>query len=135
MMKFWENRVSAATAEPDPPLPPTKNFVPKYPLPTLGDYSANADETFWEKFPANMNMTGKSSVSSTRLRSWANAVGCGDRERLDAVCRDLDNGADIGCKGEPRKASFSYNAPSAHECGAEVTDAIATRHRGGAARP
>jgi hypothetical protein len=125
-MAFWERRVSAAATEPDPPLPPTKSFVPKNALPTLTDYAANADETFWRIFPSNMNMTGKSSVSSTRLRSWANAVGCGDRERLEAVCRDLDNGADIGCRGEPRKASLSSNAPSAHECGAEVTDAIAT---------
>jgi hypothetical protein len=64
-------------------------------------------------------------VSATRLRSWANTVGCSDRERLDAVCRDLENGADIGCRGEARSPTISSNAASAYDCGIEVTDAIA----------
>ncbi len=126
MFEFWKARVAAALNEPDPPLPPKKIFSPKNTLPNIADYSVAASDKFWAAFPTNPKLTGKSSVSSTRLRFWANAIGCGDRERLEAVCRDLDNGADIGCRGDPRNASFSSNAPSAFECGAEVTDAIAT---------
>jgi hypothetical protein len=59
------------------------------------------------------------------LKSWANAVGCSDRERLTAVCRDLENGADIGCRGEFRQPTTSSNASSAILHGAQVTDAVA----------
>jgi len=41
------------------------------------------------------------------------------------VCKDLEEGADIGCKGSARNSSYSSNAPSAYEFGPEVTDAIA----------
>jgi hypothetical protein len=44
---------------------------------------------------------------------------------LEAVCRDLENGADIGCRGEARSPTVSSNASSAYDCGPEVTDAIA----------
>jgi hypothetical protein len=102
-----------------------KNFTPKKNLPTLADYSIDADEKFWEKFPSNHKLLGKSTVSATRLRSWANAVGCNDWDRLHKVCRDLENGADIGCRGTARNATVCTNAPSAHDAGGEVTDAIA----------
>jgi hypothetical protein len=44
---------------------------------------------------------------------------------LETVCRDLENGANIGCVGSAREATVCSNAPSAYDCGAEVTDAIA----------
>jgi hypothetical protein len=59
------------------------------------------------------------------LRSWANAVGCSDRDRLAAVCRDLENGADIGYRGQFRQPTTSSNASSALVHGAQVTDAVA----------
>jgi hypothetical protein len=46
-------------------------------------------------------------------------------QRLEAVCRDLENGADIGCRGDARSPTVSSNASSAYDCGAEVTDAVA----------
>jgi hypothetical protein len=36
----------------------------------------------------------------------------------------LEQGADIGCRGEFRNASFSKNAESAFKFPAEITDAI-----------
>jgi hypothetical protein len=59
------------------------------------------------------------------MHSCANAVGCDDCSRLELVCRDLENGADIGCRGRAREPTVSGNAPSAIEAGAQVTDALA----------
>jgi hypothetical protein len=44
---------------------------------------------------------------------------------LNQVCKDLEDGADIGCKGAAREPTVSSNAPSAFEFAAQVTDAVA----------
>jgi hypothetical protein len=44
---------------------------------------------------------------------------------LDTICKDLSEGADIGCTGQHRQATFSGNAPSAYEFAEQVTDSIA----------
>jgi len=51
--------------------------------------------------------------------------GCGARESLRKLLKDLECGADIGCRGEYRSSSVCNNAPSAFEFGYQVTDAIA----------
>jgi hypothetical protein len=102
-----------------------KSFKPKMDLPVLADYSAVPPPSFWAKFPRNF-ARGKSMISATGLRSIAMAVGTSDPDRLDLVCRDLVQGADIGCRGEFRRPSRSGNAPSALECAREVTDAVAS---------
>jgi len=109
-------------ADPDPPA--RKVFKPKVDLPVLEDYSAAPGE-FWEAFPVNREK-GKSLISAVQLKSIALAVGTSDRDRLEAVCRDLRGGADIGCRGEFRRASRSSNAASALEHPREVTDAVAS---------
>ncbi len=114
-----------AVQEPDPPLPPLKMFKPKVCLPPVTDYRAKQSPQFWEQFPKNTSLQGISPINPVRLRSWANAVGCDDRDRLELVCRDLENGADIGCRGRARDPTVSGNAPSAIEAGAQVTDALA----------
>ncbi len=120
MLEFWKRRTVAAAGEPDPELPPLKAFTAKITLPAISDYSTAASDQFWvqQKHPRE--------VSPVRLRSWANAVGCADRDRLQAVCRDLENGADIGCRGPARDPTHSTNASSAFQYGAQVTNAIAT---------
>ncbi len=100
-------------------------FKPKVGLPPVSDYRAKQSPQFWEKFPENTSLLGVSPINPVRLRSWANAVGWDDRGRLDLVCRDLENGADIGCRGRAREPTLSGNAPSAIEAGAQVTDAQA----------
>jgi hypothetical protein len=114
-----------AVQEPDPPLPSVKIFRPKIPLPPVGDYRSAQGPQFWSQFPKNTALLGVSPINPVRLRSWANAVGCDDRLRLNLVCRDLENGADIGCKGRAREPTFSGNALSAIKAGAQVTDALA----------
>jgi len=125
VLKFWLDRATTAAASPDPELPPKKEFKPKFDLPPITNYNSAADTQFWQAFPSNKETEGVSPVSAVRLRSWANAVGCDDRERLEAVCADIENGADIGCRGEFRNPTSSSNAPSAIQHGKEVTDAVA----------
>jgi hypothetical protein len=125
VFQFWLDRSTAAAGEPDPQTPPLKTFNPKNSLPALDNYVNNPTTVFWQQFPFNNNRLGKSPVSATRLRAWANAVGCEDWQRLDAVCRDILDGANIGCKGAARNPTVSGNAPSAHDAGAQVTDAVA----------
>ena len=124
-MQFWSDRAVGATNSPDPPLPPLKIFHPKKVLPPVRDYRAAASQDFWEVFPSNLKKVGTSPVSATRLRSWANAIGCSNWDRLNRVCKNLENGANIGCKDPFREPSFSSNASSAYESGQEVTDSVA----------
>jgi len=123
--KFWLQQAELAAAKPDPLLPPLKKFTPKFTLPAVTNYRTTANATFWNSFPENKIITGVSPISATRLRSWSNAVGCSDKERFEKVCKNIENGANIGCKGRFRDPSTSTNAPSAYQFGAEVTDAIA----------
>jgi hypothetical protein len=63
-------------------------------------------------------------ISGRKLEGMARAAGCwtpADQKIID----DLEKGADIGCKGEFRNASFSKNAESAFKFPAEITDAVA----------
>jgi hypothetical protein len=126
VLQFWKQRAVTAVAEPDPTLPPLKTFIPKHKLPAVSNYKTHASEDFWSSFPSNTTRKGVSPVSAIRLLSWANAVGCDDHRRLLAVCKDLEEGADIGCRGTAREPSFSTNAASSHDFGAEVTDAVAS---------
>jgi hypothetical protein len=124
-LQFWITKADTVANTPDPPAPAQKQFKPKFELPVITDYSKAANSQFWSDFPSNSLKVGTAPVSATRLKSWANAVGCSDRERLTAVCRDLENGADIGCRGSYRQPTSSSNASSAMTHGAQVTDAVA----------
>jgi hypothetical protein len=68
---------------------------------------------------------GKPSLNSRALRQWAHALGVSDSDRLERVIKNIENGADIGCKGAAREPSRSSNAASAYQYGPQVTDAIA----------
>ena len=78
-----------AAEEPDPPVAPKKVFVPKFDLPEVKDYRGQALEGFWDKFPVNKQMEGKSWVDPVKLESLAAAVGYPDKEGLEVVCKDL----------------------------------------------
>lgn len=124
-LQNWMNRLAWAVMQPDPPVPPAKIFKPKHQLPVLADYTADPGPTFWEKFPSNLTRVGKSTICADKLRNLAWTVGYNQTELLEKVCKDLSDGADIGCKGEARNPSFSSNAPSAFDFKEQVTDAIA----------
>jgi hypothetical protein len=106
-------------------VPPAKIFKPKHQLPILADYTVDPGPDFWARFPSNLSRTGKSTICPDKLRNLAWAVGYNQLELLEKVCKDLSDGADIGCKGDARNPTFSSNAPSALEFKEQVTDSIA----------
>ena len=124
-LEMWMAWAVEVAATPVPGPPPGKVFKPKVQLPTLSDYRGDPGVEFWGRFPVN-RAPGKSLISAVRLRGLAMAVGTSDEQRLEAVCRDLTVGADIGCTGRWRGKSRSSNAPSALEFPREVTDAVAS---------
>jgi len=108
-----------------PPVGEQKVFKPKWDLETLEDYKQAAPAKFWEKFPVNLELNGKSLIDPVKLKGLALVLGTENTDRLDIVCKDLTDGAIIGCTGEFRLESVCSNAPSAFEFPREVTDAIA----------
>jgi len=111
--------------QPDPAVPPPKVFVAKHKLPVVTDYTTNPGPEFWSQFPHNHKKIGKSTICPDKLRSLAWTVGYRDEHLLELVCRDLTDGADIGCRGSCREASVSSNASSAYEYQEQVTEAVA----------
>ena len=61
-------------------------------MPVLHDYRAAAPEEFWDSFPVNNEMSGKSLVSPSRLRGLAMALGVSDPAALEKVCSNLEGG-------------------------------------------
>ena len=125
LVDWWTARAEAVLMEALPAAPAARVFKPKVPLPRLEDYRGGAPEEFWKEFPVN-RAPGRSMISATRLRGLALAVGTSDQRRLELVCGDLENGADVGCVGVFRSATRSSNAPSAFLSPVEVTDAVAS---------
>ncbi len=105
--------------------PERKVFKAKHGLPILQDYSAEAPDWYWEKFPSAYPDMGRSMVSHTELLSLAKQYGCEDWDRLFKVCQDIKYGAEIGCTGTARSASLSKNSNSSFTFGEQVSDAIA----------
>ena len=117
--------MNQAVQEADPDLPPQKIFKPKFILPTVNNFLINPGPAFWSQFPKNHNLIGKSTIDPQKLRNLAWSLGFPDQQLVDTVCRDLENGADIGCKGMARLPSYSTNAPSAYDFPQQITDSIA----------
>ena len=123
--RLWEARLAEVVRGEDPWEPAKKIFVAKNELGSVDGYEGLAGPQFWDKFPKNLDKEGKSLICGKKLRDLAERVGYAG-EHLDLVCRELVEGADIGCRGEARAASRSTNAESALVAGAQVTDAIAS---------
>lgn len=113
------------SALPDPDPPAKKIFKPKHKLATLTDYKTIPTADFWESFPSQPNLAASSLICPVKLRQLSEQLGCGKHPMLEIICKDLTEGADIGCAGPARRPSCSTNAPSAFEFGPEVTDAVA----------
>ena len=119
--RLWRRVVQADL----PDLLPPKTFKPKFDLPLLKEYSKAAPESFWNSFPSNLQKPATSLVCYRKLKAFALEAGWRDLVLLDKICSDLRNGANLGCKGDFRKAGAAKNAPSAFTDGEKVTDAIA----------
>ena len=125
VLASWVDRAHKVGTTPDPPLPPAKIFKPKHSLPAVSNYRADPGGEFWEKFPSNPNKIGRSTICPHKLRTLSWSLGFHNQTIVDQVCRDLTDGADIGCKGKARLPTYSSNAPSAYDFPREITDSIA----------
>ena len=121
----WIKRVEEVWAAPPLPAPSRKTFRAKNALPRLQSYREDPVPGFWEKFPVNKEAAGWSLIKGDKLRVLAERVGYRGA-KLDLVLKDLGSGADVGCRGNSRKATWSGNAASAYEFGEQVTDAVAS---------
>ena len=121
----WIKRVEEVWAAPPLPTPSRKTFRAKNSLPRLRSYREDPVPGFWEKFPVNKEAAGWSLIKGDKLRVLAERVGYRGA-KLDLVLKDLGSGADVGCRGNSRKATWSGNAASAYEFGEQVTDAVAS---------
>jgi hypothetical protein len=124
-MEAWRQIFFSALTAPDPAMPAKKIFSPKYELPPIADYTVAQPPAFWACFPSSSTRVGKSWVDAAALEDLATSAGYPFDDVLAAVCSDLQFGADIGCRGVFRDATFSSNAPSAFDFAAEITDAVA----------
>ena len=106
------------------PLPAQKVFVGKHGLQKLDSYKGCAPDWYWHVFPKNLLRPGRSNIDHQRLEELALMNGFDDRKLLNQICSDVRSGANIGCKGAFREASFSENASSSLEFGEQVSDAI-----------
>ena len=125
-LSAWVARVEEVWADPLPPGPGKKNFVPKNGIQNLSCYRSDPGSEFWDKFPKNLHWGGEPFIKLDKLRTLAERTGYDGGARFALVCKDLSEGADIGCAGAGRSPSRSTNAPSALEYPEQVTDAVAT---------
>ncbi|MBM3938544.1 MAG: hypothetical protein FJ333_07825 [Sphingomonadales bacterium] len=124
-LQQWVRRAAVVAALPDPPEPVMKEFIPKVDLPLLTDYGKDPGEAFWSKFPANLVKQGSSPIDAKKLEELAWAVGM-DKDRVEKICADIRQGADIGCSEPYRAASVSKNTKDSVKFGRHVTDAVAS---------
>jgi hypothetical protein len=65
-------------------------------------------------------------MNSQQLKLLVQEHGIFDEERFNRVLQRIEYGADIGCEGQFRCATFCGNAQDAYQNGRQVTDAIAS---------
>ena len=106
-------------------VPVLKEFKPKNDLLLLQNYKKDPPPDFWGSFPVNLVKNKPSMIDPVQLRNLAFGAGIPDTA-IDLVVKDLEAGADIGCRGEFRQASSSQNSTSAYQYGRQVTDAVAS---------
>lgn len=124
--RFWYQRWLLLRTMPLKPLPPPKVFKPKHEkIWVLDDYGQAPPDGFWFSFPSNLVQPARSAVDHVKLRLAAVEAGFSNKEVLEAVCRDLEFGALIGCRPDFRHPTVATNARSAIESGRQVTDALA----------
>ena len=123
-MIFWKQRAEMVMKEGVLGAPPKKELGSKYKLPAGCDGSTDPGAEFWGKFPRKRDQTGTVLVTAMKLMSLALAVGGVDMGMVELVCQDLEQGADIGCRGVAREPTVSGNAASCRQYPEQITDAV-----------
>ena len=123
-MTFWKQRAEMVMKEGVLGAPPKKELGSKYKLPAGCDGSTDPGAEFWGKFPRKRDQKGTVLVTAMKLMSLALAVGGVDMRMVELVCQDLEQGADIGCRGVARGPTVSGNAASCRQYPEQITDAV-----------
>ena len=126
MWHKWRRCFEEAAATVEMPELEKKAFKARFPnIKRLTAYDKDPGPEFWDSFPSNLSEEISPDFNPAALRTLARKLGTRNMDRVERVAGNLANGADIGCRGVYRAATFSSNAASASEAGPEVTDAIA----------
>ena len=111
-------------------LPVKKSGLKNPEIPLLSDYSGNANESFWRKFPKRElpeKATTRVNIANLaeRVESAKNRMSGTEYKRANKLLADLACGADSYQKSKLPPINCP-NSPSAAENGALLTDTIAT---------
>ena len=111
-------------------LPVKKSELKNPEIPLLNDYSGNANELFWSKFPKRElpdRATTRVNIANLaeRVESAKGEMSGTEYKRANKLLTDLTNGADSYQKSKLPPINYP-NSPSAAENGALLTDTIAT---------
>ena len=111
-----------------PALPAKKIFRSKFGLPKLKSYRDSVeDPSFWSKWPKQTweEAKGKNGdIKADILKQLALETKYPYPEILEKILGDLTHGSDLGFIQGLDVPSDSTNAPTAFECGAQISDAI-----------
>ena len=124
MLEFWEQRVGMVAKDGVQGPPARKERGSRFKLPPGCDGRTDPGPGFWETFPRQREFKGSVLVSAVKLMSLALAVGGVNMDMVNLVCRDLEEGADIGCRGASRGQTVSGNAASCQLYPEQITDAV-----------
>ena len=124
MLDFWEQRVGMVARDGVRGPPARKERGTRFKLPAGCDGRTDPGADFWESFLRQREFRGSVLVSAMKLMSLALAVGGVDMEMVKLVCRDLEEGADIGCRGACRGRTVSGNAASCQLYPEQITDTV-----------
>ena len=123
-MWFWRKRTCEVLEQPLCGAPPPKIFKSKLGLPATHS-SEDPGAAFWAAFPVNKCLNKTALISATKLYSLAAAAGIANMDAVAVVCKDLTDGADIGCRGAARSHSVSKNSVGCDDYRAEISEAVA----------
>ena len=108
--------------------PPSKVFKPKnLNLRVLDEYPREGDfgDDYWKTWIRRdyESMSG-SLVNHNAVREVANRLGYKDMNKIDYICKMLDEGAVLGVQGEGRWPSEGINSKTVYEFGNRVADSL-----------
>ena len=124
MLEFWEQKVGMVAKDGVRGPPARKERGSRFKLPAGCDGRTDPGPGFWETFPRQREFKGSVLVSAVKLMSLALAVGGVNMDMVNLVCRDLEEGADIGCRGASRGQTVSGNAASCQLYPEQITEAV-----------
>ena len=117
------------------PLPEPSSFKKvNLEIPALKDYSAAVfPESYWDCWPTVVVNTNLPWLNAEEIEKIYHETKCVGRKEFEQLLSDVQNGADIGCRGSGRIPTNSPNNKSAFTYGERLMDALASWCKAGIA--